>query len=280
MTKSSTELNAYANGIKALFQDVGAPNQPTAIQAKTEVDKYVNQVDTLLTVCDFWKGDLQQANGFADWLGIADNAVTKAQLIQSIHPQHRLLYMAKSLAVYKTLQNFKGFIRTNGAFAYALFFPVQMKDGSYFHVKQLSMPLRLDEQGQMVQQLNIYRIIEPFRGQVATSNFLSFQGNDFALSAMKEGYKANLLQEINDKESPFYRRKFLPFSPRQFEMMTNMIKNPDWKIGQIATDMGLAPKTGQDYSKDILKLAKKAFPTLAFHQTRAIVMHLFNMDVI
>jgi len=270
----------YLKEVKYLSKGTGQPVFPSEKIAFHKLGNYANQLDTFSMVCDIQKGKIGYSEGLVQWLDISEATIKKVTLFQFIHPQYQLLYLANNLAIYESLNKFKSFLKTDGSMFFTHFFPLKMKDNRYYQIKQMSMPFRVDAGQRMVQKLDVFRIVEPYRGQAAKTHFMSKQTDTFFTEAIKQEHRRILLQRITRDNSPYHRKKYLPFRPRYYELLTLLAKYPNAANKVIAQKMKIQENTVEGYNKEILKIANKVFAPHQFTRTKEVAQQLALMEVI
>ncbi len=270
----------YLSEVKSLSKDTGQAVFPPKEIALNKLENYANQLDTFSMVCDIQQGKILYSEGLIKWINIQEETIKKVVLFQLIHPQYQLLYLANNLAIYESLNKFKSFIKPDGSMFFTLFFPLKMKDGRYYQIKQMSMPFRVDATQRIVQKLDIYRIIEPYRGQASKTHFMSSQTDTFFIEAIKQEQSRTLLQRITRENSPYHRKIYLPFRPRYYELLALLAKHPTASNKLIAQKMDIQENTVEGYNKEILKIANRVFDPHHFTRTKEVAYHLALMEVI
>lgn len=273
-------FEGYLKEVKYLSKNTGQPIFPQEEVALNKLGNYANQLDTFSTVCDIQQGKIMYSEGLIKWLTIPEEGIKKEALFQLIHPQYQLLYLANNLAIYESLNKFKSFLKADGSMFFTLFFPLKMKDGRYYQIKQMSMPFRVDAGQRVVQKLDVFRIIEPYRGQAAKTHFMSSQTDTFFVEAIKQEQRRTLLQRITRDNSPYHRKKYLPFRPRYYELLALSAKYPTASNKTIAQKMKIKENTVEGYNKEILKIANKVFAPHQFTRTKEVAQQLALMEVI
>ncbi len=128
-----------------------------------EVFELLPHYDEYYSINDLRKLEFDWCYGVERVLGYDSKTWSHYDSIRYIHDDFRQLYLAFGTITYQILTNEKHLLAPEGLQQpYIINIPMRGKDGRFRWIKQLTMPLRLDENGMMVKQFNSYTSVSPY----------------------------------------------------------------------------------------------------------------------
>lgn len=111
-----------------------------------------------------WSFGIQECLGYSESNG-ESTTWTLEKNIQIVHPYYLRLFYYFGMASYEILMSAYKDLAPGGQGLmerHVMNIPVQKANGAFVWVKKMSMPLCVDDNGRMTQQLNAYTIIAPY----------------------------------------------------------------------------------------------------------------------
>lgn len=192
-----------------------------------ETLKWLGHYDEYYTVVNLKHRRLDWHHGINKYLGyltsdilgtkIENQEVDKGILFlrNIIHPFVRdwhNLFMVSTLKLFKN-SDYKKIQLRNTRFIINI--PVKKKNGIYVFVKQMMLPLQIDKNGKLVTYLNVYTIVDEYRGQPLRPRFFENIKNPEMLESkrlnMQQKHKKIAALEIDIQQSENFSAKEFAF---------------------------------------------------------------------
>jgi hypothetical protein len=144
---------------------LGSPIRPSekAIGLFLENLKFLDHHDEYYAIRDLRNFGFTWRYGIHRCLGYDDDEWTHELSLSVIHDDYRSLFIWFGSLAYEVINNPPTTLSAL-KHRYIINVPIRKKSGSYVWVKQMSMPLRLDENNRMVLQMNCYTVVSKFQG--------------------------------------------------------------------------------------------------------------------
>lgn len=141
-----------------------------------EVITRLKHYDEYYTILDLRKIEIEWCFGIETALGYDSSTWSLVKQHNLIHDDYYSMFWALAAFTMQTLFKMPRTSKSLGE-RYIINIPLKKSNGSYVWVKQMSMPLSLDSNNNMVRQLNTYTIINRFSGVSLPHTPLMFEAN-------------------------------------------------------------------------------------------------------
>ena len=167
-------------------------------------------------------------------------------VISLVHPNFLVTYLAFGHAAYKMMEeeNIRKRLQTLDQ-QYVIQFPMLRSDNRYWWVKQLAVPMEVDEENRIISHLNKYTVIEPYiEGNIKKPIIQFGKGQDLRYDLM------TMLLSYIPKE---FLDTYLDFTKEQIKLIRFYGKFPNSNIKNVNEEIKINQHTVQKYNKIILK---------------------------
>lgn len=281
-------INTYLQEVQKITKTYGAIANPKEFSNNlASLEKHQDLADSFYHILDLRDFSIIAANGAERFLGISQDEFSFKTLVGKIHPAFQTLFLAKALAVNVVIDQYKAYSNSPTAPSfYNIFYPLQLSNGKYYRVRQMSTPFCADKNGNMIMLLNIYRTgLEPYAGQPMTSYFSLSNGALFSpiTEMMKIAHKQSLHENIFTNYpslNPMSKQNW-GFSETQIALLKVFAKEPKLSWTQAAKLIHRAPSHTPDlWNKGIKPLANQLFMPKRFEKIQDFVTFFQQMDLL
>lgn len=205
--------------------------------------KWLGHYDEYYTIVNLKTRRIEWHHGINKHLGYSDNDITDAipdnpdedrgiyffgRIIHPFVKQWHHLFMVSMLKLFNEKEVGRLKIRDT---RFIINIPVKKKNGVYVFVKQMLLPMRLDAAGKLVSYLNVFTIVDEYRGQPLRPRFFENINDAEALQEMR-GKLEQTHKKIAASEIQLEQKE--NFTPREFELIDIFLtlygSEGDWKI--------------------------------------------------
>lgn len=229
-----------------------------------ETLKWLGHYDEYYTVVNLKLRCLDWHYGINKHLGYTTNDITGTKtenqeedkgiifLRNIIHPFARdwhNMFMVSTLKLFKNSDTKKFQLRNT---RFIINIPVKKKNGIYVFVKQMMLPLQTDKDGNLVSYLNVYTIVDEYRGQPFRPRFFENIKNPKVLENirqdMQQKHKKIAALEIDIQQKG-------NFSAKEFEFMDAFLSvygtEKSWKKS-VGKKLEITPDTVRWYTTNAI----------------------------
>jgi hypothetical protein len=164
---SDAELNRLLLRYREKIAKIGQPTvdfESPNIQAILQKYQEDNRLDEYYYIVDVTKYQIIWSHGIDKWLGHPIAQHNFDFHVKLIHPFMKRWYIYFAIGIYELLFNDPELFKKYPSIRFTSNLPIRNAKGSYTCVKQIGMPLQLDQNGQMVSHFNIHQVMDGYRG--------------------------------------------------------------------------------------------------------------------
>lgn len=216
--------------------------------------------ERFLFIVDLISFELKNCIGVERWLGYPKHHFSMFDYLKAIHPAyvHQLMQMALA-AIEVTNQN-TGICKFIDQ-RIIVCQPIQEKNGKYWWVKRETTPFQFDSKGRLTAYANLFTIVKEYEGESLSPRYSDQSGN-----------RRSDLYELFVERYRGKIRSSLPFTKRQFEILTLYANYEGLTSTHVSQQLSISKQTIDKHNQSILMVARTQFPK---HFSSALEVALF-----
>jgi hypothetical protein len=227
---------------------ISEEQQAESVNQLKDIVKY----ESFFFVTDMLNSRLYALHGLQKWLGYSDRDFTEAKFRSIVHPAH---HIALAIQAYAVIQ-----IGLSGGFNkafmhqsnYTVFLNIKHNDGHYVLVKRNATPFQYDQNGRLLEYMNIFTIIDQYHDKPFELSGLNPRAFD------SDGKNLPILEDVREKTKQFFiGTKF--FSKNELEIIRTHAYNENTSVKVISQKLKIAESSAETYHKRILIKAFELF---------------------